>query len=75
MSWRHSWSQRAACLTADTDLFYPEKGVPTRAAKRICATCTVTEECLDYALRTNQRWGVWGGLSERERRRLKRRAS
>jgi WhiB family redox-sensing transcriptional regulator len=60
------WYERAACL---------EKGGSTRAAKRICQTCTVQTECLEYALANDERFGIWGGLSERERRRLKRRAS
>ncbi len=69
------WYKRAACLGADADAFFPEKGGTTRAAKRICAPCTVQTECLAYALANDERFGVWGGLTERERRRLKRRAS
>jgi WhiB family redox-sensing transcriptional regulator len=69
------WYEQAACLDKDADAFFPEKGGSTRAAKRICATCTVAAECLDYALDNDERFGIWGGLSERERRRLKRRAS
>ena len=71
---------RGACRTENVstyrrDPFFPEKGQPTRVAKRICAPCPVRTECLEYALAAGERWGVWGGLSERERRRLKRRAS
>ena len=69
------WYERAACLDKDADCFFPEKGGSTRAAKRICQTCTVVTECLEYALANDERFGIWGGLSERERRRLKRRAS
>jgi WhiB family transcriptional regulator, redox-sensing transcriptional regulator len=69
------WYERAACLEKDADCFFPEKGGSTRAAKRICQTCTVQTECLEYALANDERFGIWGGLSERERRRLKRRAS
>jgi WhiB family transcriptional regulator, redox-sensing transcriptional regulator len=69
------WYERAACLDTDADCFFPEKGGSTRAAKRICQTCTVQAECLDYALANDERFGIWGGLSERERRRLKQRAS
>jgi WhiB family transcriptional regulator, redox-sensing transcriptional regulator len=69
------WYERAACLDKDADCFFPEKGGSTRAAKRICQTCTVQTECLEYALANDERFGIWGGLSERERRRLKRRAS
>jgi WhiB family redox-sensing transcriptional regulator len=69
------WYERAACLDKDADCFFPEKGGSTRAAKRICQTCSVRTECLEYALANDERFGIWGGLSERERRRLKRRAS
>jgi WhiB family redox-sensing transcriptional regulator len=65
----------AECLQADPETFFPEKGGSTREAKRICAQCTVREQCLDYALEHDERFGIWGGLSERERRRLRRIAS
>jgi WhiB family redox-sensing transcriptional regulator len=67
------WYEQAACRGTNADCFFPEKGGSTRAAKRICQTCQVTAECLDYALDNDERFGIWGGLSERERRRLKRR--
>ncbi|MPZ21862.1 MAG: WhiB family transcriptional regulator, partial [Luteitalea sp.] len=60
------------CLQADPDTFYPDKGGSVREAKRVCAGCPVTDECLEYALDTEQRHGVWGGLSEHERRPLRR---
>ena len=69
------WADRARCLEAEPDTFFPEKGGSTREAKRICATCTVRQECLEYALANDERFGIWGGLSERERRRVKRLAS
>jgi WhiB family transcriptional regulator, redox-sensing transcriptional regulator len=69
------WMLEAKCLDADPEAFFPEKGGSTREAKRICAACPVREECLDHALANDERFGIWGGLSERERRRLKRRAS
>lgn len=69
------WAPYAKCLQADPEAFFPEKGGSTREAKRICARCDVREECLEYALATDERFGIWGGLSERERRRLKRMAS
>jgi WhiB family redox-sensing transcriptional regulator len=71
----HSWMQDAKCLDADPEAFFPEKGGSTREAKRICAACSVREECLEYALANDERFGIWGGMSERERRRLKRLAS
>lgn len=69
------WMRKAKCLQADPETFFPEKGGSTREAKRICAECEVREPCLAYALDNDERFGIWGGLSERERRRLKRLAS
>ncbi len=69
------WMEQAKCLDADPETFFPEKGGSTREAKRICNACDVREECLEYALANDERFGIWGGLSERERRRLKRLAS
>ena len=69
------WASEARCLQADPDTFFPEKGGSTREAKRICAECEVRTECLEYALENDERFGIWGGLSERERRKLKRLAS
>jgi WhiB family transcriptional regulator, redox-sensing transcriptional regulator len=68
------WYERAACRGRDAECFFPEKGGSTRAAKRICQTCVVQVECLEYALANDERFGIWGGMSERERRRLKKRA-
>lgn len=69
-----AWQERALCAQTDPEAFFPEKGGSTREAKRVCATCEVREECLEYALAHDERFGIWGGLSERERRKLKRRA-
>lgn len=68
------WQERALCAQTDPEAFFPEKGGSTREAKRICLGCEVRAECLEYALTHDERFGIWGGLSERERRRLKRRA-
>ena len=68
------WQERALCAQTDPEAFFPEKGGSTREAKRICVGCEVKQECLEYALAHDERFGIWGGLSERERRRLKRRA-
>ena len=70
-----SWQTDALCAQTDPEAFFPEKGGSTRDAKRICASCDVRSECLEYALANDERFGIWGGLSERERRKLKRRAS
>ena len=66
------WQERALCAQTDPEAFFPEKGGSTREAKRICLGCEVRAECLDYALAHDERFGIWGGLSERERRRLRR---
>src|SRR5271165_2328567 len=66
------WQDRALCAQTDPEAFFPEKGGSTREAKKICLGCEVRAECLDYALAHDERFGIWGGLSERERRRLKR---
>jgi WhiB family redox-sensing transcriptional regulator len=66
------WQDRALCAQTDPEAFFPEKGGSTREAKKICLGCEVRNECLDYALAHDERFGIWGGLSERERRRLKR---
>lgn len=68
------WQERALCAQTDPEAFFPEKGGSTREAKRVCASCDVRSECLEYALANDERFGIWGGLSERERRKLKRRA-
>ncbi len=68
------WQTDALCAQTDPEAFFPEKGGSTRDAKRICSGCDVRAECLDYALQNDERFGIWGGLSERERRKLKRRA-
>ena len=69
-----SWQERALCAETDPEAFFPEKGGSTREAKKICSGCEVKAECLEYALANDERFGIWGGLSERERRRLRRRA-
>lgn len=66
------WQERALCAQTDPEAFFPEKGGSTREAKRICNRCEVKAECLEYALGHDERFGIWGGLSERERRRPKR---
>ena len=68
------WQDRALCAQTDPEAFFPEKGGSTREAKKVCRGCEVRVECLEYALEHDERFGIWGGLSERERRRLKRQA-
>jgi WhiB family transcriptional regulator, redox-sensing transcriptional regulator len=66
------WQERANCLGVDPDLFFPERGASTREAKSVCRGCEVRLECLEYALGHGEKFGIWGGLSERERRRVRR---
>ncbi|WP_285113871.1 WhiB family transcriptional regulator [Leifsonia sp. fls2-241-R2A-40a] len=69
-----AWQTDALCAQTDPEAFFPEKGGSTRDAKRICTSCEVRSQCLEYALANDERFGIWGGLSERERRKLRKRA-
>ena len=69
-----SWQVDSLCAQTDPEAFFPEKGGSTRDAKKICTSCEVRAQCLEYALENDERFGIWGGLSERERRKLRRRA-
>ncbi len=69
-----SWQADAVCAQTDPEAFFPAKGGSARDAKRICQGCDVKQQCLEYALANDERFGIWGGLSERERRKLKKRA-
>ncbi len=65
------WKNYANCLGVDTDLFYPERGASTEEAKAVCQSCVVHEECGTYALNNGEKFGIWGSMSERERRRIR----
>lgn len=65
-----SWMTLGICAQTDPDAFFPEQGVNARNAKATCRRCPVKAQCLQYALDNDERYGVWGGLSERERRRV-----
>jgi WhiB family redox-sensing transcriptional regulator len=67
-----AWQDDANCKGANADLFFPERGASTRAAKAICRECQVRAECLEFAITTGEKFGIWGGMSERERRRVRR---
>jgi len=67
-----TWQRQANCMGVDPDLFFPERGASTREAKEVCRGCVVREDCLEYAITNSEKFGIWGGLSERERRRIRR---
>jgi WhiB family redox-sensing transcriptional regulator len=69
------WRSHANCLGVNAELFFTDRGESTRDAKECCRGCDVRPECLAYALETRQKFGVWGGLSERERRHERRRVA
>jgi WhiB family transcriptional regulator, redox-sensing transcriptional regulator len=69
-----AWQSDSLCAQTDPEAFFPEKGGSTRDAKKICTSCEVRSQCLEYALSNDERFGIWGGLSERERRKLRKRA-
>lgn len=70
-----AWQADALCAQTNPEAFFPEQGGSTRDAKKVCGNCDVRSTCLDYAVSNDERFGIWGGLSERERRKLRRRAS
>lgn len=65
------WFARAACRGVDPDLFHPSRGESTASAKEICGRCEIRVDCLDWAVATGERFGIWGGASERERRMIR----
>ncbi len=69
---REPWQDQALCGQTDPEAFFVEKGGNTKPAKAICALCPVTAECLEYALARQERFGIYGGLSPRERAKLRR---
>lgn len=67
------WQDSALCVQTDPEMFYPEKGGSTREAKRVCQSCEVRKQCLEHALKNDEHFGIWGGKTPGERKRLKRR--
>lgn len=75
-----NWAHKGACVSMDTDIFYPEgtKNGPVwdspdwETPRRVCMGCDVRQQCLDYAMATEEEWGVWGGFTPDERRAAKR---
>jgi WhiB family redox-sensing transcriptional regulator len=73
MDWE--WRSQANCLGIETNLFFPDRGSEMiQQAKAVCHSCVVREQCLQFALVNSERFGIWGGTSERERKRIRRRA-
>ncbi|WP_431999486.1 WhiB family transcriptional regulator [Streptomyces sioyaensis] len=68
----YEWTELALCARTDPERFFPELGGTATEARRICHQCVVREECLEFALRNNERYGIWGGLTQRERRDIQR---
>lgn len=64
------WWDFGACRGLDSEIFYPEDDEQAESAKAVCSTCNVQEVCLEYALSVREKAGVWGGASERDRRRI-----
>lgn len=65
------FTEQALCAQTDPERFFPDKGSSSRPAKNVCLRCEARVECLQWALSTGQKWGVWGGKSARERRKMK----
>lgn len=65
-----TWEERARCLGSDTEMFFAQSAVEERAAKKVCSRCPVAQECLEYALTNDLRFGVWGGLNRNQRSRV-----
>lgn len=68
----NGWQLAGNCIGVDPDLFFPERGASSKEAKAVCQGCEVRNDCLEYALSYGEKFGIWGGLSERERGRIRR---
>jgi WhiB family redox-sensing transcriptional regulator len=66
------WQSNARCHEADPEIFFPERGGSSKLARAVCSKCEVKTKCLEYALNNKEQFGIWGGTSERERRKLRR---
>lgn len=67
-----NWRKLSACRGVDPDVFYPVNDDEAEVAKAVCAVCAVRQPCLEFALSARERDGVWGGATEKERRRIMR---
>ena len=66
-----SWQEYANCMGVDPDLFFPERGASTREAKEVCKGCVVREDCLEFALANGEKFGIWGGMTEVQRKKTR----
>lgn len=66
-----NWRERSVCASVDPDLWFPDPGSSSAAAKRVCLGCEVRTDCLEYALEHGER-GIWGGTTENQRRAIRR---
>ena len=64
------WNDQAACRGLDPEIFYPVSEEDAEQAKHVCGQCAVQRDCLEHALGSRERDGVWGGATEKERRRI-----
>jgi WhiB family redox-sensing transcriptional regulator len=65
------WQDQAACRNNDDFNFFPARGEDTKSSKQLCSSCEVSKDCLEYAMWSGENFGIWGGTSERERRKLR----
>jgi WhiB family redox-sensing transcriptional regulator len=68
---QNDWYKDAVCATTDPESFFPEKGGSTKEAKAVCQICKVSTQCLESAIARGEKHGIWGGMSERERRKYR----
>jgi WhiB family redox-sensing transcriptional regulator len=71
IEWDKEWAEQAKCKDLDTEVFFPGRGEAVAPIKLICNVCPVVKPCLEYAMKSGEKFGVWGGTSERERRRIR----
>jgi WhiB family redox-sensing transcriptional regulator len=67
-----AWTERANCATTDPAIFFPPKGGRVRAARKVCASCPVVAQCLEFALEIDDRHGIYGGLTVEQREQVRR---
>jgi WhiB family redox-sensing transcriptional regulator len=67
-----AWTDQAACRGTETEIFFPATPDEEAEALSICATCPVRAQCLDYAVRNRETYGIWGGTTPEQRRRMRR---